>query len=272
MKIVRYKMTRTGAPCNENRFLISAAKTLFAVIFSFLVSSVAIGLPLSTDDAGTLGKNRFKIELNIEQSEAQMIDSKETTNTREVSIIHGIQENLNGFISIPYRDVSTQQPDGNNASNRGLGDAKLGLKWRYFEQSDFSLGLKGAISVATGDVERKLGNGQATYGVNAIASYELQPWEAHFNLGNLLQPNSQDASDRIANISTAVAFKLNSRWQVMADIGATSSNGYKDALVFTGIGITCEIVKNINAEMGWKHSLSANVDEISKLARLTVSF
>lgn len=137
MKIVRYKIIRTGTPCNENEIFISTAKILFAVILSLLASSVAIGLPLSTDDAGTLGKGRFKIEFNIEQGEAQMIDSKETSITREVSIVHGIQENLNGFISFPYRNVSTQQPDGNNASTGGFGDAKLGLKWRYFEQSAF---------------------------------------------------------------------------------------------------------------------------------------
>ena len=76
----------------------------------------------------------------------------------------------------------------------------------------------------------------------------------------------------MANISTAIAYKLGSRWQVMANIGATSNYGFNDALVFLGVGLLYEISQDMKAEIGWKHGSSANKDDISSLLRIAVIF
>jgi len=254
------------------RFLGTFIRIIYAVFLALFISPVAIALPLTTEDSGTLGKSRLKIELNGESSEVQTSGSKETSVTREASIIYGLGDNLNGFVGLPHREVSAQEADGSTRFYSGYADAKFGLKWRYFEQGGFSSGLKGTISSPTGDAAKKLGYGRSTYGMNAISSYELEEWEVHMNLGYTLQPNSLDELERLVNLSAAVVYKFQGRWQMMADMGSTSSKGLNDSLGFFGLGLSYAIAKDIYAEIGWKHSASASTDEIGRLARLAVKF
>jgi len=242
----------------NNKVSISAMHTFYAVTLILLVTPVAFGFPLTTEDTGTLVQGRSKIELNTERGEDQMNGARERSVSNEMALIHGLQDNLSGFLNLPYRGVSVQEADGSSKNSRGFGDARFGVKWRYFEQDGLSLGIKGGVTVPTGDSEKKLGNGQSTYGVNAIASYETAPLALHLNFGYTWLPNTLNQREGIINISTAVVLNLSSSWKVMADIGvAGNTNSASNEMpAFVGAGLSYKLKQALSLDLGVKHGIT----------------
>ena len=186
------------------------------------VSPIAVGFPLSTEDIGTLGQGRSKVEMTGEWGEERESGSREVSVTNELSMAHGLRDDLNSFFTLPYREVRTHAA-GIGKQVRGVGDVKFGMKWRYFEQGDLSLGVKAVMTVPTGNDAEKLGNGKSTQGINAIASYATGLWEFNVDLGYKKNRNTLNQRERLGNISAAVVRSLDSRWKVMADIGVASN-------------------------------------------------
>lgn len=254
----RFRMVETLFARREQKISVTALQIFYAATLMLIVNPVAFSFPLTTEDTGTLIQGHSKIELNSERSEDQMNGAQEVSVSNELAFVHGLRDNLNAFVTVPYHNINTQEADGSSSSNRGLGDARIGLKWRYFEQGDFSLGFKGGITAPTGDTAKGLGNGQATYAINAIASYETALLAYHFNLGYTWLPNTNNQRELIENISTAVAFKLSSSWKVMADIGVAGNKNKasNEVLAYVGAGLSYKLRQDLSLDMGVKYGLT----------------
>lgn len=251
--------TVNSHPKMEKRMPVSLIQICYAFALMLFVVPDTFGFPLTTEDTGTLAQGRTKIELNGERGEDQMNGVKEVSINNEVVIVHGLRANLNGFLNLPYSDISAQEEDGSSSHNRGFADVKIGFKWRYLEQENFSLVLKGIVATPTGDSSKNLGNGQSSYGISAIASYEANPIEFHLNLGCTYLPNTRNQRELIENISAAVAINMNREWKLMADIGIAvdKSKTSNEAPAFVGAGLKFKINSDLSVEMGVKHGLTA---------------
>lgn len=103
----------------------------FAALMLAVSPIASAGFPLSTEDTGTLGQGRSKIELTGELGENRENGSREVSVTNEMSIIHGLLDNLNGFFTIPYLDNRTQAADRSTHAS-GNGDVKFGTTVALF--------------------------------------------------------------------------------------------------------------------------------------------
>ena len=232
--------------------------TLYAVTL-LLVNTASFGFPLTTDDTGTLAQGRSKIELNNELSDDLMNGASEVSVSHEIALIHGLRDNLSGFVNLPYRDVSVREADGNRSNKQGFGDAKIGLKWRFLTQGSVSVGVKAAVTVPVDDTAKRLGNGQPAYSVNTIASYEATALEYHLNIGYTWLPNTFNQREWLENISAAMVLNLNSSWKVMADIGVAGNKdkATSEMPAYFGVGLSYKLNQDLTLDIGLKHGLSA---------------
>jgi hypothetical protein len=84
------------------------------------------GPPFITDDPGTPGNRQWEINVGFTGNHNPANSSYQTPN---IDINYGWGDRIQLMVS-PYLAVST---DENNTTRAGLGDAILGVKWRYFE-------------------------------------------------------------------------------------------------------------------------------------------
>ena len=248
--------------------------TLYPALLMCAVSPLAIGFPLTTEDTGTLGQARSKIELTTERGEERENGSREVSLTQEFSIAHGLLENLNGTFSLPYRDVRSQEVDASRTRVGGVGDVKFGLKWRYFAHDDLSLGFKLGVTAPSANAAEKLGSGKSTQAIDVIASYKTAPWELHLNLGFTRNGNTRNQRESLARVSAALVRRLDSRWKVMADIGVASdkSRHANQALAYFGAGLSFAMSQQLSLEVGVKRGLTSAETDLTGLAGLSLRF
>jgi len=191
---------------------------------------------------------------------------------QETAFVHGLLGNLNGALTLPYRDVRSDEAGGTHA--HGVSDAKLGVKWRYFEQQGLSLGLKSVLTLPTGTAAAQLGNGKATQAVNAITSYESGPWEFDLDLGYKRNGNTLNQREHLSSVSVALVRNFDSRWKVMADMGVASNKNKvsNQAPVYLGAGLSFAMTKAVVLNLGVKQALSSVETDFTGLAGLELHF
>jgi hypothetical protein len=86
---------------------------------------------------------------------------------------YGMRDEADLIFSLPYQRVSTSQ-DGSVTTARGLADAGVDVKWRFYKKDDLSFALKPGVSVATGDDSQGLGSGRASYSLFLVTTYAPQ--------------------------------------------------------------------------------------------------
>ena len=123
------------------------------VFFTMLFwSGLAFGAhPLITDDAGTLGKGKFQLELNGKYDHTDKDGVTEKTTEMATALGYGVTNNMDIVLGIPYQHTRTEDSDAVNTED-GISDASIDLKWRFYERDGFSIALKkyGLIAVENG--------------------------------------------------------------------------------------------------------------------------
>lgn len=237
------------------------------------ISPIVIGFPLSTEDTGTLGNGRTKVELIKEWTEERESGSREVSITHELSMTHGLHDTLNVFFTLPYREVHTHAADISTRF-RGIGDVKFGMKWRYFQRGNVNLGFKVMMTAPTGSDAEELGNGKATQSINALVSYGAGSWEFNVDLGYRRNQNTLNQREQIGSFSAAVMRSLDSRWKILADIGMASnkSKRSKQALTYLGAGLSFLIVRDMSLEAGLKRGLTSAETDYTGTFGLNLNF
>ena len=249
---------------------------VMCVQYSALLMSprATAGFPLSTEDTGTLGQGRSKIELTGEWSEERENGSQELALTQEISMVHGLADNFNVFFTLPYRGVRTEDTTGNNTTVQGIGDVKFGMKWRYLKHGGWGLGVKAVISAPSGEDAEKLGKGKSTQAINAIFSYETGPWEFDLDLGYKRNRNTLNQREQLGCMSAAVIRSLDSRWNLMADIGTARNKSKNSSQVpaYFGVGLSFAMTKDLSLDMGVKHGLNSVETDFGGLLGVKLRF
>ena len=247
---------------------------LFGTLLLLFVAPAEAGFPLSTEDPGTLGLGRSKFELTVEHGVDRAQGVRERGVVQETSIIHGLLDNLNVFLTLPYRNMRSDEAGAGSAHFRGVGDAKLGMKWRYFEQHGLSLGLKAVVILPTGDDAVLVGSGKPTQAVNALASYESGPWEFDLDLGYKRNGNTLNQREHLGSVSVALVRSLDSRWKILADIGVASNKNKasNQAPAYLGAGLSLTITKAVLLNLGVRQALSSVETDFTGLVGVDYRF
>jgi len=242
--------------------------------FHYSLSTVSYAAhPLITDDTGTQGKGRFQLEVNGEYGHDK--EDGVTTKTTQVAaaLSYGVTESVDIVLGIPYQYIRTKD-SGTVTNEKGISDIGIELKWRFYEADGLSLALKPGLTLPTGDEEKGLGSGRATYHLFFITTKEIKPWAFHLNLGYNRNENKVDERKDIWHVSIASIVEVIKDIRLVTNIGAErnpdkSSNTHPAFIIG---GLIYSISENLDIDFGIKAGLNKPETDYSVLAGITLRY
>ncbi len=250
----------------------------------FMVLSLAVPAfaahPLITDDTGTQGKGKYQFEFIGEYGH----DKEDGITTSSLvmptipALSYGITDTVDLVLGISHQRTETKQ-DGVTNTKRGISDASVQLKWRFYEKDGWSFAVKPGITLPTGDENKGLGNGKASSSMFFITTKEIAPWAFHLNLGYLRNEYKLQA-DEDANRKDIWHASLASELRVIKDLKAVANIGMErnpDKTSNTNPsfllgGLIYSINDSLDVDFGVKGGLTKPETDISYLAGVTWRF
>lgn len=252
---------------------------LLGFVFSILISTllfngIAHGAhPLITDDTGTQGKGRYQLELNGEYGYDKEAGIKTETLDIKTILSLGLIDNLDLVLTLPYQRITIKEGDQIEDS-KGVSDVSFEIKWRFYEREGLSFALKPGLTLPTGDEDKGLSSGKATYSLFLITTYEHSPWAFHFNTGYIRNNNTIDERKDIWHLSLAGTYDLIEALKVVGNIGL-ERNPDRDSSndpAFILAGLIYSISKNLDIDAGIKMGLNEAEADYTITAGLTWRF
>lgn len=269
-------------------------KLFLTVCFLVMFASVSFAAhPLITDDTGTQGKGKFQLEVNSEFSyekeqqynadDDRWETKKETGGELATVLSYGIIDSLDIVLGFPYQWKKTRidgviTADATEQGD-GISDLSLEVKWRFYEKNGLSFAIKPGITFPTGDENKGLGNGRASYGLMFITTKEMKPLAFHLNLGYTRNEYKLQA-DKEANRKDRWHASLASEVEVIKDLKAVANIGIEKNPdrasnthpAFLLGGLIYSISESIAIDMGVKGGLNKPETDYSILAGITFKF
>lgn len=122
----------------------------------------------------------------LEAAYAKASNEKEYEFAAEV--IYGLTDQIQLFAEVPFLIV-----DPNNDSNHvGVGDVSLGITYNFVQERNYALGLRGTVTLPTGDENRDLGGGQFTYAPAFQSAFRVGDGEIYASIGGIFGDNHPD--------------------------------------------------------------------------------
>jgi len=250
-----------------------------AVLFA-LAGMTYAAHPLITDDTGTQGRGKYQFEFIGACGHDK--ENGVTTDTLVMPTVpvlsYGMADTVDLVFGISYLRIETKQ-NGATTAEGGISDASVQLKWRFYEKDGLSFAVKPGVTLPTGDENKGLGNGKASYSMFFITTKELQPWAFHLNIGFIhdefdLQADEDAYRKDIWHASLASELKIVKDLKAVANTGIernSDKTSNTDPAFLLG-GLIYSITENIDVDFGVKGGLTKPEIDISYLAGITWRF
>ena len=253
-------------------FKISFILLLFIYILSLSSDSHAIDL-LITNDTGTQGKGNFQIEINSEFAHDSENGDKADAFELSPILSYGLTNTVDVVLGIPYQFIRVKESGQTDTAN-GISDISVEFKWRFYEKDGLSFALKPGITLPTGDYDKGLGSGRATYSAFFITTKELDPWAFHLNLGYTRNENKADERKDLWHGSLTAVYSLTEKIRLVGNTGIernTDRNVNTNPAYVLG-GLIYSGLENIDIYAGPKVALNKPETDYSVLAGLAWKF
>jgi hypothetical protein len=239
--------------------------------------------PLITDDTGTQGKGKFQIEINGEftanKETEDDVTTKETSGEVASIVSYGPVDNADIVLGIPYQWAETKEDGDVTSDEHGTGDMSIEVKWRFYEKDGLSFALKPGITLPTGDEDKGLGTGKASYGLMLITTEETGAWAFNLNLGYMHNEYKLE-EDEDANRKGIWHSSLSSQVEVMKDLTAVANIGVernpdKESNMHPAFvlgGLIYSIAENLDIDMGIKTALNKPETDLTFLAGMAMRY
>jgi hypothetical protein len=262
-------------------------KRIFAVVLLIgfmlpitMAGTVFAAHPLITDDTGTQGKGKTQLEFVGEYGHDK--EGGTTTNSLAVPtapvLSYGMADTVDLVLSSSYQRIKTKQ-DGVTTTESGMSDASVEIKWRYYEKNGLSFAIKPGFTLPTGDENKGLGNGKASYSAFFITTKEAEPWAFHFNVGYVrneykLQADEDANRKNLWHVSFASQVEIAKDLTAVANIGMErNSDKTSDTNpAFILGGFTYSVTGSLDVDLGVKGALNKPETDYSYLAGITWRF
>ncbi len=263
------------------RFLVVSA-VVMALAFAGIPAAFAAH-PLVSDDADTVGRGGFQLELNSEFA----FDRETVEGVRlrargaEVAAVgtYGLTENLDLIVEVPYQWSRIKADGVVEFEEDGIADTTVELKWRFFQAERGAYALKPSIILPTGDEDKGLGNGKVSFGLTFIASREFELVDLHLNLGYVrnefkLQADREENRRDLWHASLAAVRSLTDDLDLVADIGIerNGERGSNRHPAFALLGLIYAVTENLDVSLGAKVGLSDAETDFALLTGLALTF
>jgi len=246
-----------------------------AVLLGVLSCSAAAfaAHPLITDDAGTMGAGKAQLELNGEYGRDKEEGVTVKTTEGSAALTYGLSDAVDFVVGLPYQHYRVKD-DENSMSENGFADTSLEVKWRFYEHDNLSLALKPGITVPTGDDDKDLGAGKATYSLYFITSKEMDPWAFHLNFGYMRNENTHEERKDLWHASVAASRSLTENLSAVANLGVERNPDRStdtDPAFFLA-GLVYALSEDIDVDCGVKFGLNEPETDSTVLAGITWKF
>jgi len=242
---------------------------LFSLLFLTLTStSVFAARPLTTDDAWTVEKGKFQLEMGFDASRQ---DNHDKELNPSMTLSYGLSEKIDVGIGTGYLFIHPKEDKKEN----GLSDTELKLKYRPIDEKDWkpAIAFTSTLKIPTASDSKGLGSGRTDFGVNAILTKNLSERIAlHLNLGYTFI--GEDRVDNELNYSLGTQFILSEKWALVGEItGVNNLNGRKGDDPFSGLlGTYYLITENIVFDVGLEIGMSKAAPDYRFTTGLTLLF
>ncbi len=254
-----------------------------ALMLLFAVHPAYAAHPLVTDDAGTVGTGKVQIETtgefgfdrqSVPAAEFGFVKEKTKSGQAAVTTTVGLRPNIDLVLGVPYPWFSVHQNGERIGRADGFGDLSLDLKWRVFEQDGWSFALKPGITLPTGDDDRGLGNGRATYKMYLIGTKELAPWAFHANLGYIRNENPFGDRKDLWHASAAAEVEFIKNLKAVANVGIERNPDPSSSTnpAFALAGLIWQINDTFSIDGGVKFGLNRSETDTTYLFGITMKF
>ncbi len=249
----------------EKLFKTGLILILYLLAFPSVVFAVR---PLSTDDAGTVGRMHFEIESGFEYADATNNES-----TWATALKYGLLEKLDIAIEIPYQYI-------NNCDDEdGLGDITFSSKYHFLEETEGlpAMAISSSIKTKTGNDDKNLGTGEMDYSATAILTKELDNITghkiiAHLNLGYTYTDKSHDD---IFSYGLAVEYPFNNRLNLVGELTGETTNfegDFNDNPFAALMGFNYAFSELLRFDFGMSVGISEASPDYTIITGLTLSF
>lgn len=271
------KLKRQGV--NFKKIKLFSVFIFSLLTFYYSVTTVSHAAhPLITDDAGTMGKSNAQIEFNFEFSHDKERDNgvktKETGAEIASFLSYGITDNVDIVLGVPYQWFRIKDDGDLVEKQNGVSDVSLEIKWRFYEKDGWGIALKPGITLPTGNDDKGLGQGRATYSMFLITTKEIEPWAFHINLGYIRNENNHDERNNIWHASLASEVEVVKDLKVVANIGVERNpdkeSNTDPAFILGGLIYTVNEIFDI--DIGIKGGLNKPETDLTLLAGIVVRF
>lgn len=207
--------------------------------------------PLISEDTGTQGTGVAQLEVTVEQArEVRPAASYDGTET-SVVLNYGLAENIDLQLIVPYLRAAEESATGRTVTEGAL-DARINVKWRFYEQDAFSLALMPGVIIPTG--KSGLSTERINPGAMLIASYEPQPIAVHADVGYRRLDNVLGLREDLYHASASVHFTLHRSLKVVGDYSVenTLDPGPSGSVRYSTLGVVWIIAQGVGIGCGVK--------------------
>lgn len=267
---VERKTARSGLNACCSRTVLNA---LLASSFILQPSSCGWAAhPFLTDDAGTQGKGNWQLELQgdflRDERTAGGIERKDKANSYTSVLSYGILENLDVQVGVSYVGTRTADNGMTVADESGMGDSTIELKWRFYENNGFSLGLKPTLLLPTGNEDKGLGTGKTSWGIALLATYEAEPWTflgnvAYSHVRFKLPQDAEENRSDVWRVSGGASYALTGEVRLVGELGLRSNESKNDVFLpdstsqFGMLGAIWSPTKKIDLDAGFRRTFNS---------------
>ncbi|MFZ5799075.1 MAG: transporter [Thermodesulfobacteriota bacterium] len=234
-----------------------------------LLNSAAFAAhPLITEDAGTMGRGVFQLELNGEYGHEDQNGVEVKTTEVAATLSYGVTDRLDLLLGAPYQWLRGEENGETFARENGFGDLSVELKWQFFTRDTFNFALKPGLSLPTGDEHRGLGSGKVAESIFLISTFEAAPFALHANLGSIHNNNDGGEEEKLWHASIAGQYALTDRVTLVANTGI-ERNPDPDGdthPAFLLAGLIYAVTENFDVDFGVKAGLNAPETDYTVLA------
>jgi len=231
--------------------------------------------PFITDDTGTQGAGGWQLELlgdwnrhdSTAPTGAGAVQQRRRVTLLTPVLTYGLSDRVDLAVGAAHIDQRITENGIVTESAAGVSDTALELKWRFWESNGFSMALKPALLLPTGDEKRGLGTGALSYGLNTIVTFEAEPWTLLGNLAyaRLRFKRPQDALDErqdLFRLSGGVAYALRKGLKLVGEAGARTNESRDDPFLpgrnghYAMVGFVYSPSDKIDLDAGFRKSVN----------------
>lgn len=182
-----------------------------SLLFSFSSSAFA-ARPLTTDDAWTVEKGEFQLEIGFDAVHEHNHDREYVPS---LILTYGLLDRMDLGLGSGYIFSHPREDRREN----GIADTELRLKYRWIDEKDWrpAFATIGILKFPTASESKSLGSGKTDFGINMAVTKDLsKTLVLNLNLGYTFV--GEKGANGEFNCSMAAQFVLTNKWALVGEI------------------------------------------------------